>query len=614
MKMYHTTSPERLDSILLNGLKINSTPNKSIGSLEYMAEAYKGIYPIFLSIKPGAYKNGIVLEIDVSGLPLVSDIPSLIEHDGHLSEDSKHIWWDEYVDDPKAQLIYEMIDENGEVEISKLIKPNSYESNKSIEITETCAVMQNIEPERIKMFGNIDKRGTLIKEFIDALIKEEINLDISVGDVVLAGKFKNKRVVVKSIGKDDNGQPTINGKALLNVRIEKDLPKEKQSKETRESLKEFISKEIKLIFESKQNIMNLGLPEVIASIFYEVYGKNAYIVAKWYKDNFSYQFTRGGETNMPQDWWKKSNISYSLRKDTLDVVDLVNLYEAAQHSEEAYRAMQRELELESDNVFDKEEILSDLRPEIKEKLFKERIFFGSDLIKDIQNGKLTDLAPYKKLSYDDAKDKYDKKKIFSDVEPIKTYSNGFKWINAGSSCQLVGKQMKNCGSTGVMSMDKDRTMIVLFDKNNKPHVVTTYSPNENRLSGDEGAASTAVKEEYHDYILDLAKTLGARFDSERTKSPVLRLKSAFGGHLLGMEELYKTSYHTYYKLKMNDGISYVTDSMIYIPESEVERIKQEQNIESYNDAVRETFKEQNSYNNSVKSSNFYGMMAKYPIK
>lgn len=66
--------------------------------------------------------------------------------------------------------------------------------------------------------------------------KEEIKLDISIGDIILVGRFKNKRIVVKTIGKDDLGQPTINGMSLLKMRIEKLLPLEKQSKETREEM------------------------------------------------------------------------------------------------------------------------------------------------------------------------------------------------------------------------------------------------------------------------------------------------------------------------------------------------------------------------------------------
>ena len=60
----------------------------------------------------------------------------------------------------------------------------------------------------------------------------EMKSDIKVGDVLLGGKFKNKRIVVKEIGKDELGQPTINGKPLLNFRIEKHLPDNKKSKKT----------------------------------------------------------------------------------------------------------------------------------------------------------------------------------------------------------------------------------------------------------------------------------------------------------------------------------------------------------------------------------------------
>jgi hypothetical protein len=62
----------------------------------------------------------------------------------------------------------------------------------------------------------------------------EIKLDIKVGDVLLGGKYKNKRIVVKEIGEDELGQPTINGKSLLKFRIEKHLPDSKKSKKTLE--------------------------------------------------------------------------------------------------------------------------------------------------------------------------------------------------------------------------------------------------------------------------------------------------------------------------------------------------------------------------------------------
>ena len=63
-------------------------------------------------------------------------------------------------------------------------------------------------------------------------LAENIDVDIEVGDIVLGGKYKNKRIEVKEIGKDELGQPTINGKPILKFRIEKFLPDEKKSKKT----------------------------------------------------------------------------------------------------------------------------------------------------------------------------------------------------------------------------------------------------------------------------------------------------------------------------------------------------------------------------------------------
>jgi hypothetical protein len=53
-------------------------------------------------------------------------------------------------------------------------------------------------------------------------VNENINIPIAVGDVVLGGKFKNKRIVVKSIEKNEKGDITINGKPLLKFRIVKE--------------------------------------------------------------------------------------------------------------------------------------------------------------------------------------------------------------------------------------------------------------------------------------------------------------------------------------------------------------------------------------------------------
>ena len=67
---------------------------------------------------------------------------------------------------------------------------------------------------------------------------EAISLDIKPGDVILTGRFKNKRKIVKSIGTDKYGQPTINGKSILKFKIEKKMPKKQWSAKSREELKE----------------------------------------------------------------------------------------------------------------------------------------------------------------------------------------------------------------------------------------------------------------------------------------------------------------------------------------------------------------------------------------
>ena len=88
------------------------------------------------------------------------------------------------------------------------------------------------------------------------IMEEAMELDLEVGDVILTGRFKNKRKVVKDIGKDNLGQPTINGMKALSFRIEKLMPKDKWSKESKEAL-EFAEKvdEIKITKQQLRRII-----------------------------------------------------------------------------------------------------------------------------------------------------------------------------------------------------------------------------------------------------------------------------------------------------------------------------------------------------------------------
>jgi len=51
------------------------------------------------------------------------------------------------------------------------------------------------------------------------LFEKFIKVPIEVGDTILGGRFKNKKIVVKKIGKNEKGDITINGKPLLKFRI-----------------------------------------------------------------------------------------------------------------------------------------------------------------------------------------------------------------------------------------------------------------------------------------------------------------------------------------------------------------------------------------------------------
>jgi len=74
----------------------------------------------------------------------------------------------------------------------------------------------------------------ITKRQLRRIIAEALDLDIEEGDVILTGRFKNKRTIVKKIGTDDLGQPTVNGMKALSFRIEKLMPKSKWSKKSLE--------------------------------------------------------------------------------------------------------------------------------------------------------------------------------------------------------------------------------------------------------------------------------------------------------------------------------------------------------------------------------------------
>ena len=75
----------------------------------------------------------------------------------------------------------------------------------------------NIKSDK-KQSGDDAKGDLKAQSEYENSINEAITLPVEIGDTLLMGKFKNKKVVVKSIGKDEHGMPTINGKKVVTFR------------------------------------------------------------------------------------------------------------------------------------------------------------------------------------------------------------------------------------------------------------------------------------------------------------------------------------------------------------------------------------------------------------
>jgi len=98
-------------------------------------------------------------------------------------------------------------------------------------------------------------------------LKEDVNLPINIGDTVMMGRFKNKKVVVKTINWNEKGDLLINGRSAMKMRI---VP------QGQELTKEWWSNEFKqLITEAKANTHLTHLEELILT-----QGKDGYKTAK----------------------------------------------------------------------------------------------------------------------------------------------------------------------------------------------------------------------------------------------------------------------------------------------------------------------------------------------
>ena len=111
-----------------------------------------------------------------------------------------------------------------------------------------------------KFDDQIFKLITLKLKKLKECINEEIKLNVKVGDTLLMGKFKNKKVVVKNIGTDEWGMPTINGKKAVTFRI----PQKENLKESSAGSSGFTAgdePDTSFVADGQPRILNTAKPE-----------------------------------------------------------------------------------------------------------------------------------------------------------------------------------------------------------------------------------------------------------------------------------------------------------------------------------------------------------------
>lgn len=86
-----------------------------------------------------------------------------------------------------------------------------------------------------------------------------ISLPIEIGDVILAGRFKNKKITVKEIGTDEYGLPTVNGRGIMKIRIQKLMPDKGKDVKKENRLESLLKK---IIQEEKRRLQELQITDV----------------------------------------------------------------------------------------------------------------------------------------------------------------------------------------------------------------------------------------------------------------------------------------------------------------------------------------------------------------
>jgi tRNA nucleotidyltransferase/poly(A) polymerase len=148
-KMYHCTNPKNIDLILKNGLMINQTSTYTIGHTKDLIKRIYGVNPIFLSttLYTEYCENAAVFEVDVTGLELYTDVPSLMDHGALV--DQNGFWFEDTSEPAPWYLFAETGNDSGEFSYDEIFDNREDMLLGSIKTTGTAACLQNIPPNKI---------------------------------------------------------------------------------------------------------------------------------------------------------------------------------------------------------------------------------------------------------------------------------------------------------------------------------------------------------------------------------------------------------------------------------------------------------------------------------
>ena len=149
--MYHSTlQPRNAESIETSGLHAGDHQNVGFSMASNWADSVYGERPVYLSLSPNEGGDrryeGIVFEVDVSGIDLYPDLPTLVDYGAYV-EEGMGLYW-EWGEAPKE--LEPILDGDGFIEFEELLDPASDAAKTAIAFTKTAVSLESIPPERIK--------------------------------------------------------------------------------------------------------------------------------------------------------------------------------------------------------------------------------------------------------------------------------------------------------------------------------------------------------------------------------------------------------------------------------------------------------------------------------